>query len=101
MYAVSQGTRQDVKIFPVVDLTCVMQVILICGGRVTPDTVALTLRAHEKPRRRSAWRVLDNIEEPIPRYSVADNEEVEDWAGTASEFFLTDILICMEQLGQI
>ncbi|KAF8447440.1 hypothetical protein L210DRAFT_3526357 [Boletus edulis BED1] len=49
----SQGTRQDVKIFPIVDLTCVMQVIvlLICGGRVTADTVVITLRAYETPRR--------------------------------------------------
>ena len=88
-------SKKDVKILMafIVDLICVMQIIflLASGGRVTPETAALALRAYEENPKRCVHmcverfdgnlglpggreHVLEKIEELVWRHSIAGQE---------------------------
>ncbi|KAF8447451.1 hypothetical protein L210DRAFT_3526405, partial [Boletus edulis BED1] len=90
-YAAYGEAKMDVKILMayIVDLVCVMQVVflLTSGGRITitAETVALALRAYERPSKMvhlmvdafdgiGRDHVLNKVEELIWRYSIADRE---------------------------
>ncbi|KAF8121944.1 hypothetical protein EV363DRAFT_1456966 [Boletus edulis] len=90
-YTVYGEAKKDVKILMayIVDLVCVMQVVflLTSGGRITitAETVALALRAYERPSKIvhlmvdafdgiGRDHVLNKVEELIWRYSIADHE---------------------------
>ena len=95
-YCIHLCSKKDVKILMafIVDLICVMQIIflLASGGRVTPETAALALRAYEENPKRCVHmcvegfdgnlgvlpggreHVLEKIEELVWRHSIAGQE---------------------------
>jgi hypothetical protein len=95
-YCIHLCSKKDVKILMafIVDLICVMQIVFVLasGGRVTPETAVLALRAYEEKSKSFVHmcvegfdgnlgvlpggreHVLEKIEELIWRHSIAGRE---------------------------